>query len=75
MARSKGKKRRILNKRKKACLGKIKHKYLTSAQYVFDRMDEKNLSIYKCEFCGFYHIGKDPYFYDNLKNNDENNDD
>lgn len=45
---------------KSACLGKIAHKTIISAQYVLDAMEIKQghiLHIYKCEFCKNFHIG------------------
>ena len=50
--------------RKKMCLGKDKLKSLLSAQYIFDsfkshRHKTATLTIYKCPFCKFYHIGND----------------
>lgn len=45
---------------KKACLGKIKHKSMLSAEYILNRMGGKNvhlLEIYKCVVCNFFHIG------------------
>lgn len=60
MTRKRG--RKIPNKAKSACLGKIKHKSMLAAEYTLDRMrlnvkDNHLLEVYKCEFCKFYHIG------------------
>jgi hypothetical protein len=44
----------------KSCMGKVPHKSMLAAEYIFDRMSGKNshlLEIYKCSFCEYYHIG------------------
>lgn len=41
----------------KKCAGKVKHKYISSAEYVLNNNpQEKSASIYKCD-CGYFHIG------------------
>lgn len=53
---------------KKACLGKIKHKSMLSAEYVLNRMygrDVHLLEIYRCVICKNFHIG-----HNNLKINE-----
>ena len=52
--------RKKLDHAKAACLGKQKHKSRLAAEYVLNRMNGKDshlLEIYKCQFCGFEHIG------------------
>lgn len=41
------------------CAGKVQHKTLISAEFalVHDHINESNCEIYKCDFCGFHHIG------------------
>lgn len=47
-------------RRKHGCDGKVKHKTLLAAEYYLNSMPpNKYLTIYKCEFCNCYHIGKD----------------
>jgi hypothetical protein len=51
-------KKKVTNKMKKSCLGKVSHKHRSGAEYVLEQMPPvKGLKIYKCEFCGLYHIG------------------
>lgn len=48
-----------------ACSGKTKHKTVENAKIEIKRSNKRNvygagsgkLIVYKCEFCGFYHIG------------------
>ena len=49
--------KRLFNKIKKCCLGKIQHKYRTSAEYVLEQMKGDDLNIYRCKYCDFLHIG------------------
>ncbi len=56
---------------KRMCLGKIKHKSMLSAEYVFYAMGRRNnnlLEIYKCPLCHYFHIGNN-----NKKNEDSKN--
>lgn len=47
-----------LKKIKNCCLGKIKHKYRTSAEYVLEQMpNNSDLEVYQCKHCNNYHIG------------------
>lgn len=49
---------RKLKLRQARCLGKVKHKSFTSAEYVLYLMRNNNeLEIYKCSFCKDFHIG------------------
>lgn len=42
----------------KACAGKVQHHNQLSAQYFLDTLHTKSYAdIYKCSYCGFYHIG------------------
>jgi hypothetical protein len=53
-------KNRKLERAKRSCLGKIKHKSRLSAEYVLDRMNGRDshlLEIYQCKVCKFFHIG------------------
>lgn len=45
---------------KRACLGKDKHKSELAADYVANNFKGRNnptVEVYKCAFCGFWHIG------------------
>jgi hypothetical protein len=45
------------NKFIKGCAGKVKHEFISSAEYVLaNNPEDKNANIYKCQ-CGYYHIG------------------
>jgi len=52
-----------LNKRKKSCDGKVRYNTEKSAEEAVIRAQVKRvyLSIYKCKFCGLYHIGHEPW--------------
>jgi hypothetical protein len=41
------------------CAGKVQHKTQISAEFALthDRISDSNSEIYKCQFCGFLHIG------------------
>lgn len=64
--------KKISDNEKKGCFGKVKHKTKLAAEYVFDEMRGRHsgiLSIYKCAFCNFYHIGHDvKHELNNIKN-------
>lgn len=52
------KRRKELKMFKNSCLGKIKHKYRTSAEYVLEQMPKNSdLEVYECKNCNNYHIG------------------
>lgn len=53
--------KKISDKLKNKCLGKIKHT-LSSAEYTLSKtkFTKGILEIYKCEFCKAYHIGHKP---------------
>lgn len=66
MGRKKPSKKEVLKREKvkkleylkKACLGKIGHKYRTSAEHVLNEMGNNiSLGIYKCPECNLLHIG------------------
>jgi len=54
-------------KEKNGCFGKDKHKSKLAADFIFDNFNEVRskkmskktsiLEVYKCEFCGYWHIG------------------
>ena len=53
-------KKKVFGGRERACLGKVKHKSMLAANYVFDRMRGKGchqLEVYPCPYCKFFHIG------------------
>ena len=59
-SRQQKKKYKSLGHAKKACLGKIQHRSMLAAQYIFDRMYGNGshlLEIYKCSYCKTFHIG------------------
>lgn len=51
------KREKVTKKEKRACLGKKQHKHKTGAEFVLEQMNDSNLNIYRCRYCGFYHIG------------------
>jgi len=42
---------------RRGCTGKTKHKTFDDALREKPKNRKGNLNIYKCKFCGFYHIG------------------
>lgn len=52
----------ISYREKNSCLGKVKHKTMLSAQTDLNSLlkiakKEHSLTIYKCDFCKYLHIG------------------
>lgn len=45
------------------CEGKIKHKTRPEAKQakviLLRKWPEQSISIYKCQYCGFFHVGRD----------------
>jgi len=49
----------ITDREKKKCLGKIQHKTETTAEFALTKLKlTENARMYKCEYCGYYHIGR-----------------
>lgn len=43
-----------------ACIGKARHETPKAAAVHLKRRDGKRMNVYKCKYCGFYHIGHKP---------------
>ena len=50
------------NKKRKECIGKVKHEKeghaIGAKKLLKEKLFIQNISHYKCKFCGFFHIGR-----------------
>lgn len=52
-----------------SCTGKAKFKSSAQAHYIIDhRPNMKDKMVYKCKYCGFFHIGPNTFGKEKIKN-------
>lgn len=57
MAKKRKATRRQKARERKMCEGKVRHATWYAARQARDRLHDYMLTVYRCAFCGYYHVG------------------